>query len=257
MNPRRPARGRTIDDRQLDLFLTDYFKPESAPAGLTRSVVRHARAMEEAMQQITQNLTIEATDRGVTLVSPHMGKAAGAARREAAGEDAKARRLAARARRELVEYLRGERAFFSVPVDLSGLPEFQRRVLETALAIPFGEVRSYSWIAKHIGKPRAVRAVGTALGRNPVPFIVPCHRVLRSDGSLGGYGFGLPMKRQLLDLERTTPVLEGCSSTHIVCRVGCDRGQKMRPDHRVVFASVADARSAGYRPCKVCKPAAA
>src|SRR5439155_1718784 len=135
-----PARGRTIDDRQLDLFLTDYFKPEFAPAGLTRNVVRQARAMEEAMQQITQNLTIEATDRGVTLVSPRMGKAAGAARREAAGEDAKARRLAARARRELVEYLRGERAFFSVPVDLSGLPEFQRRVLETALAIPFGEV---------------------------------------------------------------------------------------------------------------------
>ena len=118
-------------------------------------------------------------------------------------------------------------------------------------------MRSYSWIAQRIGKPRAVRAVGTALGRNPVPFIVPCHRVLRSDGSLGGYGFGLPMKRQLLDLERTTPVLEGCSSTHIVCRVGCAHGRHVKPENRVVFASVEDARSVGYRPCKVCRPSAA
>jgi O-6-methylguanine DNA methyltransferase len=143
-----------------------------------------------------------------------------------------------------------------VPVDLGGVGEFQRRVLEAARQIPFGEVRPYAWIAERIGHPRAVRAVGTALGENPVPLIVPCHRVGRSDGSLGGYIFGLPVKSQLWALERRTPVLEGCTSTRIVCRVGCVHGRHMRPDRRVVFASVDDARAVGYRPCKVCRPAA-
>jgi O-6-methylguanine DNA methyltransferase len=130
-------------------------------------------------------------------------------------------------------------------------------VLAAARRIPFGEVRPYAWVAQHIGHPRAVRAVGTALGRNPVPFIVPCHRVLQTGGGLGGYLFGTDVKSRLLSLERTTPVYEGCTSTHIVCRVGCVHGRHMRPDNRVVFASVDDARSIGYRPCKVCKPQAA
>jgi O-6-methylguanine DNA methyltransferase len=142
-------------------------------------------------------------------------------------------------------------------VDLSGAPDFQKKVLAAAGRIPFGEVRPYAWIAQRIGHPRAVRAVGTALGRNPVPFIVPCHRVLQTGGGLGGYLFGTDVKSRLLSLERTTPVYEGCTSTHIVCRVGCVHGRHMRPDNRVVFASVDDARSVGYRPCKVCKPARA
>jgi O-6-methylguanine DNA methyltransferase len=118
-------------------------------------------------------------------------------------------------------------------------------------------VRPYAWVAQRIGHPRAVRAVGTALGRNPVPFIVPCHRVLQTGGGLGGYLFGTDVKSRLLSLERNTPIYEGCTSTHIVCRVGCAHGRRMRPDNRVVFASVDDARSIGYRPCKVCKPQAA
>ena len=69
------------------------------------------------------------------------------------------------------------------------------------LTIPRGETRSYAWIAKKIGKPRAARAVGAACGANPVPIIVPCHRVIASDGSLGGFGGGLPLKRRLLKLE--------------------------------------------------------
>ena len=143
-----------------------------------------------------------------------------------------------------------------MPVDLTTVPDFQRRVLEAARHIPFGEARPYAWIAARIGHPRAVRAVGTALGRNPVPLILPCHRVWRSDGGLGGYIFGADVKDRLAALERTTPVLEGCTSTRIVCRVGCIHGRHMRPDNRVVFASVEDARSVGYRPCKVCRPAA-
>src|SRR5258708_5099169 len=136
------------------------------------------------------------------------------------------------------------------------LPDCQRSVLQAAGHIPFGEARAYAWIAARVGHPRAVRAVGTALGRNPVPLILPCHRVWRSDGGLGGYIFGADVKDRLAALERTTPVLEGCTSTRIVCRVGGIHGRNMRPDNRGVFASVEDARSVGYPPCKGCRPAA-
>ena len=85
-----------------------------------------------------------------------------------------------------------------VPVDLRGLADFQRSVLDTCRSIGVGTVRSYGWIAERLHNPGAVRAVGTALGRNPVPLIVPCHRVVRSDGAVGSYAFGADMKRELL-----------------------------------------------------------
>jgi O-6-methylguanine DNA methyltransferase len=231
----------------LDHVLRDYFSPMEPPADWTVRVARSARRADLELEQLEQRLAIQATPRGVSLIrmAPPGTPATGAARR-----------IAEQARLEIAEYLRGKRAFFSVPVDLGGAPEFQRQVLAAAQEIPFGEARPYAWIAERIGHRRAVRAVGTALGRNPVPLILPCHRVKRSDGGLGGYLFGLGVKRRLLELERGTPVLEGCASTRIVCRVGCIHGRRMRPDNRVVFASVDDARSVGYRPCKVCKPAA-
>ncbi len=233
---------------RLDQLLTDYFRPETVPADLGRRLVVAAGQSVGRLAELERRLGIQATTRGVCLIRPgRVEKPASAA----------ARRLAARAREELHEYLRGRRAFFSVPVDLSGTPEFQRRVLEAARRIPFGEARPYAWIAEQVGHPRAVRAVGTALGRNPVPLVVPCHRVWRSDGGLGGYIFGMDVKSRLLALERTTPVLEGCTTTRIICRVGCIHGRHMRPENRVIFASVEDARSVGYRPCKVCRPAAA
>jgi O-6-methylguanine DNA methyltransferase len=232
---------------QLDVLLTDYFRPEMAAAGLPRRIVAAARASTTALDRLEARLGIEATERGISRVGTGpAGKPATAA----------ARRLHEQARLEIHEYLHGQRAFFAVPVDLTAVPDFQRRVLEAARHIPFGEARPYAWIAARIGHPRAVRAVGTALGRNPVPLILPCHRVWRSDGGLGGYIFGADVKDRLAALERTTPVLEGCTSTRIVCRVGCIHGRHMRPDNRVVFASVEDARSVGYRPCKLCRPTA-
>jgi len=96
--------------------------------------------------------------------------------------------------------LAGERAA-RVRVDLRGLSAFQRAVLEKAREIPRGEVRPYAWLAKQIGHPRAVRAVGSALAKNPVPLIIPCHRVVRSDGTVGDYIFGSPAKRALLTFE--------------------------------------------------------
>lgn len=85
-----------------------------------------------------------------------------------------------------------------VPVDMTGLGEFQRSVLGACATIPVGQVRPYGWIAKEIDNPGSVRAVGTALGHNPIPLIVPCHRVVRSDGSVGNYAFGSELKHDLL-----------------------------------------------------------
>jgi methylated-DNA-[protein]-cysteine S-methyltransferase len=100
-------------------------------------------------------------------------------------------------------YLQGERIAFDVPLDLSGLTLFQRKVLETVMAVPRGEFITYAELARRIGRPKAARAVGRALGSNPIPIIIPCHRVLASDGSLGGYSGrdGVRTKARLLRLE--------------------------------------------------------
>ena len=230
----------------LDDLLRDYFKPMAAPGDLARRALDADQPDSASLARLERRLGIEATSEGVCLIR--------AGKREKP-PTAAARRLAEQARVEIAEYLAGRRAFFSVPVDLSRTPDFQRRVLEAARHIPFGEARPYAWIAERIGHPHAVRAVGTALGRNPVPLIVPCHRVWRSDGGLGGYLFGADLKRGLAALERSTPVLEGSTSTRVVCRVGCRQVRQARPDQRVVFGSVEDARSVGYRPCKLCRPA--
>ena len=105
------------------------------------------------------------------------------------------------ARKEIRAYLAGRLRSFRVPCDLSGLPGFTRAVLRVTARIPYGQVRSYRWIARRLGRPGASRAVGNALARNPVPIIIPCHRVIRSDGQLGGFALGLSWKRRLLELE--------------------------------------------------------
>lgn len=102
---------------------------------------------------------------------------------------------------ELREYFGGQRNAFSVPVDLYGVTPFTRGVLEATSDVPFGNLRTYQGLAASIGNPRASRAVGNALGRNPVSVIVPCHRVVRSDGSMGWYTGGADIKRALLGLE--------------------------------------------------------
>lgn len=105
--------------------------------------------------------------------------------------------------KQVKEYLEGQRTKFDLPLDMSALSEFQRRVLTIALKIPRGQYLTYGDVAKAIGKPQASRAVGQALGHNPVPIVIPCHRVLGSDGSLHGYsgGGGIQTKAWLLRLE--------------------------------------------------------
>lgn len=103
---------------------------------------------------------------------------------------------------ELARYLNGERVDFQVEMDLTGCTDFQRRVYQAARSIPQGETRSYAWVAERCGIPQGSRAVGQALKRNPIVIIIPCHRVIASDGGIGGFSGGLDWKRLLLDWER-------------------------------------------------------
>ncbi|MGA2604556.1 MAG: methylated-DNA--[protein]-cysteine S-methyltransferase [Verrucomicrobiia bacterium] len=107
------------------------------------------------------------------------------------------RKFSSRLRR----YADGKPVRWSVPLDLSAGTAFQQAVWRALKTIPRGETRSYGWVAQKIGQPKASRAVGAACGANPVPVIVPCHRVIASDGSIGGFGGGLPLKRRLLQIE--------------------------------------------------------
>ena len=109
-------------------------------------------------------------------------------------------RVVARAERQLEEYFAGERRAFDLPLGPVGTP-FQRRVWAALERIPYGETISYGELARRVGNPSASRAVGAANGRNPIPIVIPCHRVIGSTGKLTGFGGGLDVKRALLDLE--------------------------------------------------------
>ena len=111
---------------------------------------------------------------------------------------------------QLREYFVGRLDRFEVPVDLAGISDWDRRVLAGAARLSFGETTSYGELARRIGKPGAARAVGSALGRNPVPIVIPCHRILAADGSLGGYGGANPGDRQaMLAVKRRLLTIEG------------------------------------------------
>ena len=167
--------------------------------------------------------------------------------------------------RSIARRLDGDRRV-RIALDLRGHTPFEVAVWSKALEIPRGEVRPYGWIAAEIGKPKAVRAVGTALAHNPVPLVVPCHRVVRSDGMIGQYSMGGPdAKRRILAAEGLdTRWLEaeaarghrytGSDTTHIVCHTTCRDARRVTDRHRVSFPSLAAAATAGYRPCKHCRP---
>jgi len=112
------------------------------------------------------------------------------------------RRATAPLARELDEYFEGKRRDFDLDVDLAGLTPFHVRVLRALRRIPYGKLTTYMRVAREAGNPKAPRAAGRAVGSNPIPIVVPCHRVIASDGTLGGYGGGLDAKRGLLALER-------------------------------------------------------
>lgn len=205
--------------------------------------------------------------RGVSAVDGAADDAAFEARlkartgRPAARRDALPPRLAAAVERRIAGDRRAR-----IDLDLRGSSPFEQAVWLKALEIPRGEVRPYGWIAAEIGRPRAVRAVGTALGHNPIPLIVPCHRVVRSDGTIGQYSLGGPgNKRTILAAEGLDPdELErlaragvryvGSDTTLIYCLPTCHNAKRISPAHRVPFRSAAASASAGYRACRECRP---
>jgi O-6-methylguanine DNA methyltransferase len=168
----------------------------------------------------------------------------------------------------LARRLAGDRRA-SLALDLRGRTEFERAVWAKALEIPRGEVRPYGWIAAEIGRPKAVRAVGSALGHNPVPLVVPCHRVVRSDGLIGQYSLGGPAnKRAMLTAEGLDPdELESLAragirfiasdTTRIYCLPSCHNARRITDRHRVAFHSSGESVAAGYRACRECRPQSA
>jgi O-6-methylguanine DNA methyltransferase len=203
---------------------------------------------------------VEATDDDATFETNHLTRTG----RPAHPVERVPERLAA----AIARRLEGDRRV-RIDLDLRGHTDFERDVWQKALEIPRGEVRPYGWIAAEIGRPKAVRAVGTALGHNPVPLIVPCHRVVRSDGTIGQYSLGGPEnKRTILAEEGADPdTLEslarsgvrffGSDTTHIYCMPTCRDARRVTARHLVHFPSAKAASAAGYRPCLHCRPAAA
>ncbi len=153
-----------------------------------------------------------------------------------------------------------------LPIDFRSVTAFRRHVLEVTAEIPRGQVRSYAWLARKVGNEGASRAVGSTMASNPVPLIVPCHRVVRADGAIGKYSLGGPHnKRQLLSHEGTNPEwleslaargvrLVGSDTTRIVCHPTCVNARRITDGHRVEFATLAAATASGFRPCHVCTP---
>src|SRR5215203_3695784 len=204
------------------------------------------------------------SDRGVRLV----GKAAspeGFAQRYRErfgrllswGTDERTYRLA----ESVAAALAGEKV--EVPADLSMTTPFQRQVLEIVKGIPRGEVRPYAWVAREVGSPKASRAVGTVMANNPVPLLIPCHRVVRNDGTTGKYAFGAEEKVGLLEGEGV-PIKELAGSpylatptTGIFCHATCPNARRIKPENRRRFRSAEAAANAGYRPCKACRPVVA
>ncbi len=148
------------------------------------------------------------------------------------------------------------------PVDLRQPTSFPSEVRDVTATIPPGEVRPYGWVAREMGSSGAVRAVGSALGRNPVPIVIPCHRVVRSDGAVGNYAFGSPMKMALLEHEGMEPELFapgslryiGSDTTRIFCYPTCRNARRITERHRVEFVRPDRAEAKGYRACKICRP---
>ena len=152
-------------------------------------------------------------------------------------------------------------------LDLEALTEFEREVLRKIAEIPKGEVRSYEWVARAVNRPKAVRAVGNVMARNPIPFILPCHRVVPNSGEVGRYAFGSELKEKLLRSEGA-PVDQmetlarkglrfiGSRTTKIFCLPTCSDAQRIREENRVGFHNAHEAGQSGYRPCKRCFPVA-
>lgn len=242
---------------------------EAAPPGLAHATLVAVGLADDysVIDSPVGPLRLAWNGRGVSEVSGATDDAAFEARFHAR-TGRRARRVAALPAdlaRRIERRLAGDRRA-RIDLDLRGATAFEQAVWLKALEIPRGEVRPYGWIAAEIGRPKAVRAVGTALGHNPVPLIVPCHRVVRSDGMIGQYSLGgAENKRTILADEGADPdQLEslarvgvrflGSDTTRVYCLPTCRDARRITRRHLVRFRSAGAASAAGYRPCGHCRP---
>ncbi|HET7434839.1 MAG TPA: methylated-DNA--[protein]-cysteine S-methyltransferase [Thermoanaerobaculia bacterium] len=153
-------------------------------------------------------------------------------------------------------------------VDFEEMGELEAEVLHVLAKIPRGEVRTYAWVAQQVGRPKAVRAIGSICAKNVVPFVIPCHRVVPTSGGVGQYAFGTDVKRELLAREGVDVVqleslakrgvrLIGSKTTKIVCFPTCKDARRIREENRVPFRAADEALLKGFRPCRRCQPFAA
>ncbi|WP_250550241.1 methylated-DNA--[protein]-cysteine S-methyltransferase [Pseudonocardia sp. H11422] len=233
-----------------------------APAGLTDKVFTGWLAAPSRLGEVF----VAFTDHGVQFVrsAESVHGDADAFAEAYRGRFGRPLRPAGRAPAGLLPALRGRPAA-GLQLDLRGLSDFECDVLSATRRIPAGQTRPYGWIAREAGRPHAVRAVGSVLARNPVPLLVPCHRVVRSDGRLGDYMFGPAHKEELLraedvNLDEVAAFAQqgvhylGSGSTGVVCFPTCHNARRITPAHRHGFRTIGSAVAAGYRPCRHCRP---
>ena len=206
------------------------------------------------------------SDRGIRLIAP-AGSDIRAAYAKRCGRILAEGTIPAALRREVLAAVGGE-GVDKPHVDLDEASDLEHDVLQTLTRIPRGEVRTYAWVARQVGRPRAVRAVGNVVAKNRVPFLMPCHRVVPSSGGIGNYAFGSAMKRALLEREGVDVAeLEklaaenvrfiGSRTTHVFCFPTCGYARRIHEENRVPFHGADDALESGYRPCRRCQPVVA
>lgn len=228
------------------------------------------RSLRDAVDHVDQidDVWIAFSDKGLRMIR-RGGSLQEFAQRYAHryGRPLERRTLPAALRKQVSDALRGE-GVDHPQLDLGDAPELEMKVMQTLARIPRGEVRTYSWLAEHVGKPRAVRAIASYVARNIVPFVVPCHRVVPATGGIGNYAFGSRLKRELLrregvDVEALDALSRegvrfiGSRTTNIVCFPTCKDARRIREENRVPFHAAAEAIEKGFRPCKRCQPFAA
>lgn len=238
----------------------------SPPARLAERILELLGDRYGPVETVLGTVWVGFNDRGVTLISWAPGDEADveAHYRQRLGRSAVRAEVPQRIAGAVSSAANGHWSA-DVPVDLDGLPRFERAVLDQLRTIPRGEVRPYAWLAAQAGSPRAVRAVGNIMNRNPIPLLLPCHRVVPSTGGLGNYAYGSDVKRSLLEREgvsadelerlaRQRVRYVGSRTTGIYCYPTCRDARRIRPENRVSLTSEHAAAGAGFRPCQHCRP---
>lgn len=240
-----------------------------APPGLAERVMRvtNTGRFYDTIAGPTGTLLVGWSAAGVYGVAPQSEQERFLEEHTRRGIAPLANELPDRLRRQLVRVIETGK-LGSLEVDLRELTEFQQAVLRKTAEIPSGELRPYGWVAREIGKPGATRAVGSALNRNPVPVLIPCHRVGKSDGTVGQYAYGPDMKRALLaheglDADAVDAAAErgvrfvASATTGIYCLPTCHNARRIKDANRIELRDSKAAAALDLRACRVCRPAIA